>query len=734
MAASAQTRAAAGPYAGEIAPAYRAPDFLARLAALPQLLAAADARLVAAGRNRNIRIELPLNGRTVPVMVKAFGVQPWLRDLRDRRRGSKAERSWRAAAHLAAHGAGTPPPIGYLERWEGSRLRESYYLAEYQDGAETLRDALLRLFDERPPLAAHFVALLECVAAGIRAMHAAGFQHNDLGNQNVLLRPEGAARWSGFMVVDLNRGRLRSELSLRQRGRDLSRLELPSDLVQMLAEMYWRGVPPRAVLAWNRRYRRLYGLQVLKRRAVAALRRWRGVPRNDAPARDYPAPRDVWIWDADTAQPISALLRRDRVRLFPRSRYWHVLVGLLRGAPSAWREYRGLLPLAYSQPVELAGRIGMALEPTPRTLERELALLAGLGQVPALVRFYHHDSVDTLRWRAELVHALHRAGHPVCVALVQDRRAVREPASWRAFAFEVLGAVAGVVEAVEVGHAVNRVKWGIWGFEDLRALYAPLAELQARFPALRFIGPALIDFEYPIAFAALREWPGAVPLAALSHHLYVDRRGALENPQDGFGAPEKFALGRALARAAPHCADRFVVSEVNWPLRGTGAHAPIHAPYFPPWRHAGDPGASEDEYADHLLRYLCHALGSGMVDRVYWWRLTARGFGLVDDTDPAALRPRPAYDLLQTFLRLVGTGTFLGARLPARRGARHGRYRFAFRRADGEIVALTYAHGPELPFPADEIFERAEDAFGAPLAGAPARLSGRPVYLRGARA
>jgi hypothetical protein len=733
MAGSAATGAVAGRYTGEIAEPCRTPGLLAQLARLPQLLAAPGARLIAAGRNRNLVIELPLPGGATAVMVKAFGAQPWWRDLRDRRRGSKAARTWRAAAHLAAHGAGTPPPIGYLERWEGSRLRESYYLAEYQDGAETLRDALLRLYDARPPLAAHFVALLECVAAGIRAMHDAGFVHHDLGNQNVLLRPQGDARWSGFMVVDLNRGRLRSALSLRQRARDLSRMELPSDLLQMLAEMYWRGVPPRALLDWNRRYRQLYGLQILKRRALQVLREWRGASSAPAPARDYPAPPERWIWDEATAQPIAALLRRDRVRNFPRTRYSRVLAGALRGAPRAWREYRGLLPRAYAQPVDFTGRVGMALEPTPRTLERELALLAGLGPVPALVRFYHHDAPATLRWRAELVHALHRAGHAVSVALVQDRRAVREPASWRAFAAESLEAVAGVVEAVEVGHAVNRVKWGIWGFEDLRSLYAPLAELQARFPALRFMGPALIDFEYPVAFAALREWPGDVALAALSHHLYVDRRGAPETPQNGFGAPEKFALGRALARATPHCADRFVVSEVNWPLHRMGAHSPIHAPYFPPWRQGSDPGVSEDEYANYLLRYLCLALGSGMVERVYWWRLAARGFGLVDDTDASALRPRPAYALLQHFLRLLGSSTFVGARLAPRGGERHGRYRFAFRRADGEVVALTYAHGPELAFPADEAFTHAEDAYGQPLAGAPARLTGRPLYLRGAR-
>jgi hypothetical protein len=376
----------------------------------------------------------------------------------------------------------------------------------------------------------------------------------------------------------------------------------------------------------------------------------------------------------------------------------------------------------------MAGRVGMALEPTPATLEQELALLAGLGPIPALLRFYHHDTPDRVAFRAALAHRLRRAGHPVCVALVQDRRALRAPASWHAFVLGVLAQVAGVAESAEIGHAVNRVKWGVWGIEDLRALYAPLADAQRRFPGLALTGPAMMDFEYAALFSALREWPREVPLAALSHCLYVDRRGAPENPQGGFGAPEKFTLGRAVARATPGCADRFIVSEVNWPLRGAGAHAPIYAPYFPPWRAAGDAGVTQEEDGAYLLRYLCLALGSGMVERVYWWRLAARGFGLVDDTDPAALRPRAAYRMLKHFLGLLGGSTFVAANLPAATGSRHGRYRFEFRRPDGETVALTYAHGPRLDGPGP-----AEDAFGQPLPAA-ALLGGTPVYLRGARA
>ena len=312
--------ALAGRYAGEIAPAYRSAALTERLATLPELLAAPAARLITTGRNRNLRIELELGGRAVPVMVKAFGRQPWPKDWRDARRGSKARRTYEAALHLQRGGAGTPAPIAYLERWQGVRLRESYYLAEYQQGAETLRDALLRLFDEVPPQSTRFVGLLECVAEGMRRMHDAGFLHHDLGNQNILVVPGGEARWRDFMVVDLNRGRIRGALGLRERARDFSRLELPSDLLQMLIEMYWRGIPPRELLDWQRTYRWLYGLHARSRRWRHPLRHWRHLRNGAPPARDYPAPRDVWIWDAPTAQPIGRFSRSLKLAIDFRAR------------------------------------------------------------------------------------------------------------------------------------------------------------------------------------------------------------------------------------------------------------------------------------------------------------------------------------------------------------------------------------------------------------------------------
>ena len=68
-------------------------------------------------------------------------------------------------------------------------------------------------------------------------------------------------------------------------------------------------------------------------------------------------------------------------------------------------------------------------------------------------------------------------------------------------------------------------------------------------------------------------------------------------------------------------------------------------------------------YCSYMARYLLLALASGHVTRVHWFRLAARGFGLVDDTDPSARRPRPAYRTLQTLLSHLSSATFTGTGL-----------------------------------------------------------------------
>jgi hypothetical protein len=739
---------AAGPYRGALAPSFRALDFLTRPESIGASILDAEVATLSSGRNRNIRVKVTLDGQEVELAVKHFGRQSRVKDFGDSMRGSKAQRSWLTASALRNRGIGTPEPVGFLDRWENRRLTESYFLTVYEPGLISFKDALIHLFDQEP-ICSRFMALLQTVADAIRAMHQAGCLHNDLGNQNILLRPVAPGVWTDVRFVDLNRARVKPvALTLSERARDLSRIYLPSDFLRVFLEMYMGSEPSRELPQRERFFRKLYALTADTRRLRHPWRTLR--ERRLGPATPvYPREKEMWVWDDRSGQAISLLQRKDRARHFTLAGHGGIARPLLSHARSIWRAYKALLETCWHTPVPMSNRIGMTVHPHPTTWEREAPLLSGLGTVPVLIRFYAHESPSEWTFNAQTARELHRQGHAISIALVQDRRAVREPARWRGFVDAVLGEVADFVEQVEVGHAINRVKWGVWDLNDYQRLLAGVAAAVAPWPDLKLMGPAVIDFEYPMAVAALRNLPESMQFHAMSHHLYVDRRGAPENRQGPFSALEKFALARAIARQAPRCGDRLIVSEVNWPLQGTGVYSPVGSPYESPWPRRNDPSVSEDDYADFMIRYLVTAICSGMVDRVFWWRLVARGFGLVDDTDPDQWRERPAYRMLRSFLNLLGDAEFVrleslyppsapSDRSPAAESPLGSDIRLVtFRNPTGQEIGLVYAVGSSatiaMPFPC----ERVLDAFGSPVEWWPGadpghamlRVTGRPIYL-----
>jgi hypothetical protein len=180
------------------------------------------------------------------------------------------------------------------------------------------------------------------------------------------------------------------------------------------------------------------------------------------------------------------------------------------------------------------------------------------------------------------------------------------------------------------------------------------------------------------------------------------------------------------------CDDRLVVSEVNWPLRNTGVYSPVTSPYESSGERFSDPSVSEDEYADYMIRYILIAICSGMVERVYWWRLVSRGFGLVDDTDPDNWRERPAYTALGHLLSSIGRHKFIpDCGIHGASGIRS----HMFEADDGLRVCV--ACSPEGMTEFDVPFDcaRVTDSFGNSLddvglnAGAKARIGGSPVYF-----
>ncbi len=717
------------PLSGELEPRFQSPAMIRALQELQQLVTAHDAKLLAGGRNRNVLITIEADGEPLEIVVKSFGRQPAWKDAVDHVRGSKARRSYLAAKQLADNGVGTPRPVGYVEHWQGKRLVESHFLTLYADETQSLTEVLVEKF-RHDPECGKFIGLLDTVAELCRGMHDAGFMHRDLGNQNILTHQNDADEVDHAMVIDLNRGLRRPRpLSIRERAQDLSRLEMPSAFLEFFLTMYWDGQRPSGFTRWYRLYRSLFQLRARSRWLRHPIRETRKAraERDHPPADALPGARDLWVWDARTAQAFSPLTRKERLASYPSGRYLRMLTDVIRQALPVWRVYRRVRPEAFRRHVDLRQRFGLAIEPTPEKWQQKRTLLRAMPALPVLLRFYHHDSASHQEFLISVVEDLASDGHPVKVALVQDRNAVTRPEAWRTFVMRTVDAIAPHVQTIEVGHAINRVKWGIWDFSELRRLYDPIVELAQRWPDIEFVGPATIDFEYPFTLSALGEWPDALQGTALSHHLYVDRRGAPENPQSSFNSIEKFALARAISIASPKCNGQVYVSEVNWPIDGTGSFSPIASP---DGNNGGPVGVDETTYAAYMLRYLLLGLGSGYVDRIYWWRLNAHGYGLIDDLDPGRWRKRPAWDVFLSCYTMLGESTFIGGVLPPQEGNRHGIYEMFFVRPDGEHVAVIWSHGEARPVPANIRYARMENMRGETMDDA-SLVDGSPVYLRG---
>ena len=314
--------------------------------------------------------------------------------------------------------------------------------------------------------------------------------------------------------------------------------------------------------------------------------------------------KDVWIWDRKSAQAAITLERRERKKCQSLWNHVRIAGATARALPGVWREYRRQMSGAFTKKVKLEGRIGMSLELADLEVEPQIKFLEKLGKVPVLLRFGHHEGREQWERGLEVLDRLHGGGVEIMVALLQDRAAILNPESWREFLDFVLSRMEGKVTMVEVCHVVNRVKWGVHSLKENTGLLEPLVELRERFPGIRFSGPACIDFEYHYLMGALAATPKGFYYDALSHHLYVDRRGAPENKQGSMGTVEKAGLLKAIARWSGRCEGKVIVSEVNWPLEWTGEWSPVSATYQPKNARGAKVHVTEEQYGYFMLRYL----------------------------------------------------------------------------------------------------------------------------------
>ena len=699
---------------GEIVSCYRPHDLAGEIDRLSNPATATET--IHWGRNYLYRTHLETPDGPLDVVVKQFRNQGFRQRLLRRWRGSKATRSWRIAQAFLAAKLPTAQPILLIEskRRDGPSFFVTRLLPNVIEARHIFRAVNRRLENEAFPKL-DLRLFFETLGGALRRMHDAGFFHRDLSIGNVLLSTDsGSVGLEGIYFVDLNRAQQRRRLSLSQRTRDLCRLAIFRPAHQRLfLTAYWgteRLHPVKTFL--YRAYHHGFRLRIESKKRVRSWTRrlvdWLRPRRAHAhiPAAPSGASRrDKIVWDHLSDQPHqhAGKLEKMTVRLIDAPSHLRQTAAFVAAAPALMRRYRQLRRELHQKPVPWHG-VGICIRPLPEAPDQLLSAIEDLGIDKILLRLHPWDDDHTAEER--LARELARRGYELAFALPQNRDLVRDPARWQEKIAELAERFTPFGRHFQIGQAINRSKWGIWRYGEYLDLASSAASILRRYPEVEILGPAVIDFEYHVTASILNLRNTNLYFDILSSLLYVDRRGAPERSQLGFDTVGKAVLLQAIAETARNCGARSWVTEVNWPL-WEGPHSP-----------AGRTVSVDQEVqADFLVRYYLLALTTGAVERVYWWQLVARGYGLATPQPGAGgkieLRRRPGFYALATLVRELRDSVFIHP-IPSPPQT----YLYRFSRPDrGECIAAWSADGHRralLPRPASTVTERDGNCSAAP--------------------
>ena len=675
------------------------------------------------GRNYLYTADMRTPTGAVAVVVKQFRNQGRRRTLDRRLRGSKATRSWVVAKELVRVGINTPEPVALVEsdRSDGP----SHFIARRLDDAHEVRHFFRRLNGEPDPGAfpeVDALPFLERLGRFARTLHEAGIVYRDLSMGNILATGDGPA--PELWVVDFNRARIEQRPGVWRRTRDICRLPvLRHEHRAAFLRGYWGSVPARWSFKWW-----FYGLSVdgyiAKHKFKSWMRRNRkqggGTHRGGhhdhiPPARDGAGKRDLAVWDRLSDQPHQHASRWAKrwIRLSDCPQLIAGMAVAAASAPKIRARYKQLKRELHRRPVVFDG-IGLCLRPWPDDPESQLAAVDELGVRKILLRLHpwesDHDAEETL------ARELHSRGCDLVFALPQVRELVGDLGRWRSAVEEIGERFTPYGRTFQIGQAVNRSKWGIWTPSEYISMFCTAAEVLRRIDGAQLTGPAVIDFEFQDTANYANTRAAGLDFDVLSSLLYVDRRGAPESRQMGFDTIDKVLLLKAIADTGRNTAGRSWITEVNWPL-WEGPHSPAGKTV----------SVSEDTYADYLVRYYILALATGAVERVYWWRLIARGYGLIAPEPDGSLRRRPGWFALKTLIAEVGGAAFTGV-LPSPEDVRL----YRFERGDhAVVVAWSLAEGGRAELPSPVVNATGRDGGELPLPDGSTIVTGpSPVYYQ----
>jgi tRNA A-37 threonylcarbamoyl transferase component Bud32 len=612
------------------------------------------------GRNYLYTAELQAPSGPVPVVVKQFRNQGARARLSRSLKGSKATRSWKAAQAVVDAGVPTPTPLVLIESEtpDGPSFFVSEKIPNFVEARYFFR-ALLegRQRDAFPQVEADI--LIGSVGQMLRRLHDAGIWHRDVSVGNLLIVP-GSTPSSPPVVylIDLNRAQLDRPLTVSRRTRDLCRLRIfDSHLREVLLRSYWGKED--ADSSFKRGLYRIYFHGFLTKNwlkdAVRSPFRWlksvfvsRGHHAHIPPPPEGASSRDQVVWDPLSDQPHQHAGRWQRlgVRLGDAGHHARETGAALASLPRARHRYLELKKGLYRAPVRWEG-LGVGMRPMSEHSGAALVALEALGVQRVLLRLHpwaeNHDAEE------RLARELHGRGIDLAFALPQNRALVRDRGRWQAAVSQLAERFTPFGSDFQIGQAINRSKWGVWNYAEYLGLVADASRILRRYESVRILGPAVIDYEFHRLAGVLNvPWEG-VHFDVVSSLLYVDRRGAPENRQLGFDTVDKAVQLKALAETGRSSGESVWVTEFNWPL-WEGPHSPA----------GRDVSVDEESQANYLVRYCLLVLGTGLVERAYWWQLVAKGYGLAFLDAEGSFQMRPSFHALATLQEQLAGSSFLG--------------------------------------------------------------------------
>jgi len=349
-------------------------------------------------------------------------------------------------------------------------------------------------------------------------------------------------------------------------------------------------------------------------------------------------------WNEFTDQPHNVAPRAERFKhhIKHADTYIALIASNLRNSIPILRLYRRYWKKMYGQPAKLEDAFALSVSPRSERNEEVIENLKEAGVSKSLVRIpsWEREKLDLYQRFLEL---LHRQRIELVIALLQRREDVLYPSQWQNFMEEVFSRLGRICSFFEIGHAWNRTKWGLWDYKEYLELALPAVSLAQKY-GVKLVGPAVIDFEFHLYPPTL----DVIPFDKVSALLYVDRLGAPENSQFGWTTARKIALLKAVVDCASSKSRDCWITEVNWPLEGTGKYSPA----------SGKPNVSEEEQASYLVRYFVICLASGFIERIYWWQLVAPGYGLIDSRE-SAWRKRLGFSAFKTMVHYLDNSVFM---------------------------------------------------------------------------